>query len=100
LPELHLPGHNFTGPGTQLRKRLARGDQPVNRVDKISMEHDMAYAAGVDEGVADKRYVRQALGIILNRNASPTERTEALFVGSIIGAKAVIEGVFDIGLRG
>jgi len=100
LPELHLPGHNFTGPGTQLRKRLNRGDKPINRVDRISMEHDMAYAAGVNEGVADRRYVKQALGIALNRKSSPRERAEAVFVGSVIGAKAIIEGVLDIGLRG
>jgi hypothetical protein len=29
LPELHLPGHNYTGPGTILKERLLRGDKPV-----------------------------------------------------------------------
>lgn len=99
LPEFHLPGHNFTGPGTRLQERLARGDQPINRVDRISMEHDMQYAAGVNETAADIRYVRKALGIVLNRKASPRERAEAVFVGSVIGAKAVLEGVFDLDLR-
>lgn len=27
--ELHVPGTNFTGPGTKLKERLARGDKPV-----------------------------------------------------------------------
>ena len=39
--KMHLPGHNFTGPGTKLKKRLnpeltpKEWSKPVNRVDKV-----------------------------------------------------------------
>lgn len=41
--EFHFPGHNFTGPGTNLEARLARGDKPVDPTDEASMIHDIAY---------------------------------------------------------
>jgi len=33
MPELHLPGYNYCEPLTKLDKRLARGDEPVNKLD-------------------------------------------------------------------
>ena len=47
--EMHLPGHNFTGPGTNLKKRLnsdltlKKWSKPVNRVDKAAYHHDVCY---------------------------------------------------------
>lgn len=41
----HLPGHNFTGPGTFARKRIAMGIKPTNAVDEGSMHHDLDYGA-------------------------------------------------------
>ena len=44
--EMHLPGHNFTGPGTKLKKRLnpdltpKKWSKPVNRVDKAAYHQD------------------------------------------------------------
>ena len=44
--EMHLPGHNFTGPRTKLKKRLNQDltpeewSKPVNRVDKAAYHHD------------------------------------------------------------
>ncbi len=35
---------NYCGPGTNLKKRLADGDAPVNRTDKICQRHDIAYS--------------------------------------------------------
>ena len=41
--KMHLPGHNFTGPGTKLKKRLnpdltpKNWSKPVNRVDESSI---------------------------------------------------------------
>ena len=46
---MHLPGHNFTGPGTNLKKRLKpdltpqEWSKPVNRVDKATYHHDVCY---------------------------------------------------------
>ena len=41
--ELHVPGYNFCGPGTRLRKRLARGDAGVNKLDESCKAHDLQY---------------------------------------------------------
>ena len=42
--EFHIPGYQYAGPGTQLTKRLARGDPGINRLDKIAKQHDIAYS--------------------------------------------------------
>jgi hypothetical protein len=34
---------NFMGPGTNLKTRLQRGDEPVSDIDKISLAHDLRY---------------------------------------------------------
>jgi len=47
--EMQLPGHNFTGPGTKLSKRLNADltpkawSKPVNRVDQAAYHHDICY---------------------------------------------------------
>lgn len=41
--ELHIPGYQFCGPGTELEKRLRRGDRGVNELDAACREHDIAY---------------------------------------------------------
>lgn len=44
VPNKPLPVRaNFMGPGTQLIKRLKRGDKPVSEVDRISLKHDIDY---------------------------------------------------------
>ena len=48
--EMHLPGHNFTGPGTKLNKRLnpdgtpKEWSIPINRVDNAAYHHDLCYS--------------------------------------------------------
>ena len=48
--KLHLPGHNFTGPGTRLNKRLNPDltpkvwSKPINKVDTAAYHHDLCYA--------------------------------------------------------
>jgi hypothetical protein len=41
MPELHLPGYNYCGPFTKLDKTLARGDEPVNKLDAGCKSHDI-----------------------------------------------------------
>ena len=47
--EMHLLGHNFTGPGTKLDKRLNTDltpkawSKPINRIDKAAYNHDICY---------------------------------------------------------
>lgn len=43
--ELHIPGgYQYCGPGTKLRKRLARGDPGINKLDQACKAHDIAYS--------------------------------------------------------
>ena len=48
--EMHLPGHNFTGPETKLYKRLNQNEKPkqwsipINRVDNAPYHHDLCYS--------------------------------------------------------
>ena len=68
--EMHLPGHNFTGPGTKLKKRFNPGLTPkkwsklVNHVDKATYHHDVCYFKNNDtatgNAVCDKQYVKRA----------------------------------------
>ena len=54
LGEMHLPEHNFTGPGTRLDLRLNPDNspkewwRPINRIDNAAYRHDLAYAAHDD----------------------------------------------------
>lgn len=93
--ELHLPGHNFTGPGTQLEMRLERGDQPINAVDELSLHHDLRYKFYGDSSYevfrADVQFVGGAIGIVFAPKSTFRERTEALFVGSIMTTKIVYD---------
>ena len=50
LFEMHLPGHNFAGPGRKLYKRLNPDRTPkewiilINRVDNAAYHHDLCYS--------------------------------------------------------
>ena len=71
--EMHLPGHNFTGPGTKLNKRLnpdltpKEWSKPVNRVDKAAYHHDVCYLKNNDtatrNAVCDKNMLKELEGI-------------------------------------
>lgn len=55
--EAHYPGYNFLGPGTKLKKRLARGDKGINPLDDGGREHDIYYSKHEDvesRHIADK----------------------------------------------
>jgi len=40
---LNFTGYQYLGPGTKLKKRLARGDPGINQLDKIAKQHDIDY---------------------------------------------------------
>ena len=72
--EFHWPGYQYTGPGTHLKKRLARGDPGINRLDKIAKIHDIDYSRAKtleDKWKADKKMVK-AIDNLPGRN-TPTE---------------------------
>ncbi len=39
--EQHLPGMNFCGPGTNVRRRLVNKVQPIDDLDKLCLAHDI-----------------------------------------------------------
>ena len=93
--EIHLPGHNFTGPGTKLNKRLnpdltpKKWSKPINRVDKAAYNHDICYLKNTDtvtrNAVCDKNMLKELKGIY---NPTIRERMERGLVSSLIGTKA------------
>ena len=90
LPELHIPGHNFTGPGTKVKERLLKGDNPVNELDKAAQFHDMAYSIfkdTKDRHVFDKKLQDEAFNVVKNSSTSLKDRAEAGLVGGVMLAK-------------
>ena len=52
---------HWLGPGTKLKKRLARGDPGINRLDKIAKQHDIDYARAKnlqDKWIADTKMIQ------------------------------------------
>lgn len=43
--QLHVPGQNFTGPGTHIVEKLRAGVMPNNKTDFVTMLHDIDYLA-------------------------------------------------------
>ena len=92
--ELHLPGHNFTGPGTQLNKRLnsdltpKNWSKPINKVDTAAYHHDLCYAKHQDRKdineICDKEMLQE-----LDEIGKPTlrKRLDKSLVKYIINAK-------------
>ena len=92
--EMHLPGHNFTGPGTNLSKRLNEDgspkawSKPINRVDEAAYHHDVCYANNKDTGVrnrvCDRNMLEKMDGIY---NPTLRERLDRSIVSKIMGTK-------------
>ena len=85
--ELHLPGHNFTGPGTDLACRIdprtlafRPGRAPVNRVDLAAFRHDVGYASPRDRHEVDLALIEELEGILSGDLSSWREYLEAGFV--------------------
>ncbi len=90
LPELHLPGHNFTGPGTHVEERLLRGDEPINKLDKAAREHDIMYKIFKkvpERHIFDKRLQDEATKIMLDPESPLGEKTEAALVAGTMYGK-------------
>ena len=64
---MHMPGHNFTGSGTKLNKRLNEDmtpkawSKPINRVDKAAYHHDICYVKNKDTKTRNKKCDRKML---------------------------------------
>ena len=92
--EMHLLGHNFTGPGTKLNKRLnadltpKEWSKPINRIDKAAYHHDICYLKNNDtetrNRVCDKNMLEEMKNIY---NPTIRERMERGLVSTLIGTK-------------
>ena len=92
--EMHLHGHNFTGPGTNLNKRLnpdgtpKEWSMPINRVDNAAYHHDLCYSKHDDtktrKEICDKTMLDDLSGIV---NPTLRERIDKSIVGKLIRAK-------------
>ena len=92
--EMHLLGHNFTGPGSKLNKRLnpdgtpKEWSMPINRVDNAAYHHELCYSKHDDtktgNEVCDKTMLGE-LSVIFNQTLR--ERIDKSIVGKLIRAK-------------
>lgn len=93
--ELHIPGYQFCGPGTKLDERLAHGDQGVNKLDSYCKDHDIAYKQFKDNErrqIADQILANKSWKRFTSNDASLGERSAALAVATIMGAKSKFAG--------
>lgn len=91
--EMHLPGMNFAGPGTNLNARLnptgsyKEWSKPVDRIDNAAYHHDLAYATFPDtatRNVADRMMIAEMDSI---EDPTLRERLERAVIKPIIYTK-------------
>ena len=92
---MHLPEHNFTGPGTNLYKILNSDGTPkecsipINRVDNAAYHHDLCYSKHDDikprNKVCDKTTLGELNGIV---NPTLRERIDKSIVGKTHQSKS------------
>ena len=91
--EMHLPGMNFAGPGTNLNERLTSTEvykdwsKPVDRVDNAAYHHDLAYQHFPDtatRNVTDRLMIQEMDAI---KDPTLHERVERGIIRPIIKAK-------------
>jgi len=82
---------NYIGPGTQIMKRLDRGDPPRTETDRVAQAHDIRYSLATsarDIRDADQKMVRKLKQIELNRTDSRFNTTQGK---KLIQAKMKLE---------
>ena len=82
--EFHWPGYQYMGPGAKLKKRLARGDPGINRLDKIAKQHDIGYSKA--RHLKDKHKADPAMIARINKLPGRKTNTERI-VKKLIQAK-------------
>lgn len=88
--ELHLPGYSWCGPGTDIEKRLARGDPGINPLDRACKEHDLFYNQHRDthsRHTADRRLAEAAWQRVKSKDANWKEKSAAWLVTNAMRAK-------------
>ena len=92
--EIHLPGHNFTGPGIKFNTRLnpdgtpKEWSMPINTVDNAAYHHDLCFSKHDDakprNAICDKTMLGELSGIF---NPTLRERIDKSIVGKLIRVK-------------
>lgn len=93
--EVHVPSYQYCGPGTNLDKRLKRGDVGINPLDAACKTHDIAYQRNRDSTErfkADKILQEEAMKRVFSKDASLGERATALGVAAAMKVKRTISG--------
>lgn len=93
--ELHIPGYQYCGPGTELDKRLRRQDPGINKLDKACKEHDISYSTYGDNkhrAEADKELAERAWERVTANDSSLAEKAAAWTVTNLMKAKAKFGG--------
>lgn len=89
--ELHLPGYQYCGPGTKLKRRLERGDPGINALDTACKEHDIAYSKNRENidarHAADRVLQDKAWKRVLAKDANFGEKAAAWGVANVMKAK-------------
>jgi len=81
--ELHLPGYQYCGPGTDLKKRLALGQSGINGLDSACRDHDIAYNKNnslSERNAADGVLEERVWSRVLAKDANFKEKVAAWFV--------------------
>jgi hypothetical protein len=97
-PEMHLPGYNYCGPFTKLEERLARSDEPINKLDAGCQQHDIFYRDHRDtkeRHVADQVLVNIVKERMHASDASFGEKVNSALVRTIMNSKVA----FGMGLK-
>lgn len=98
--ELHLPGYQFCGPGTNLAQRLKENQVGINKLDAHCKQHDIAYDKSSDlqdRHIADKLLEQQSLKRAFARDSKLSERLAALLVSGAMRMKRKIGFGADVG---
>ncbi|XP_050062955.1 uncharacterized protein LOC126552305 [Aphis gossypii] len=93
--ELHVPGYQYCGPGTNLKKRLARGDKGINLLDSACRDHDIAYERSnsiADRNKADYILEQRAWDRFKSKDSSLKEKAVAWGVTTAMKAKRKVGG--------
>lgn len=93
--ELHVPSYQYCGPGTDLKKRLSRGDPGINPLDAACKTHDIAYSEHKEtneRSTADKMLQKAALKRAFSKDASFGEKVVALGVAGTTKLKRKLTG--------
>lgn len=97
--ELHSPGYNYLGPGTNLQLKIEKDVQPINKLDAAAKEHDIAYSKNkelkerhkADKILEDKAWERvkakdsnlsEKINAYLTTNAMKIKRTVGMGIHS------------------